>query len=447
MLYRLHNNILIVGLLAIGILTALSSREAFSLMTLFTVVAYTTHLLLLMTFSRDINASYSDKTLFITVFVYSLVLGLMTILLGHYYNGEKFLFEDPDAVFYYKEGLKSFDIGILENAKRIIRLYDYDDWGALLVSCVLMAIIPSEYFMNFFYVCIGALSAVYIYRIGKYFMPAIYAFLASLSYSTSSYLILFHCTFLKESFFIFLVLCSIYYFYKSVIDGNHLALIWAFLCTFSIVFYRPPLVAFIFMAYIAYFVVTQRGSALSLFLYMAIAVVLAASIAFMQSQVDTYTEGGNTDELMLENGSANYSVGFNFFVGWFVAFLGPFPTLFPAENADPKLINFFGAGLTYKAFIALPFCLGVYWAIKRFVIVMIPMTVFALLEIMAAAYILASFELRKVVLHVPFMYLLSFYGLYQMEDNEISETAKQYMTITFFAFAIGVLVLWNLIRV
>jgi hypothetical protein len=447
MLYRLHNDILIVGLLTICFLAALSSGKAFSLITPFTVVAYLTQLLLLMSFSRDMNASYSDKTMFVTVLVYGLVLSLLTIILAHYYNGDKFLFEDPDAVFYYKEGIKSADIGLIENAARIIRLYDFDDWGALLVSCFLMYFIPSPFFMNAFYVFIGAVSAVFLYRIGKYFMPEVYAFLASLAYSTSSYLILFHCTFLKESFFVFLVISAIYYFYRSIEDKNHLALIMVFFSVFSVFFYRPPLVAFFMMAYIAYYAITQRGTALSVFMYIMIAIGMVGSIAFMQSQVETYTEGGNTDELLLENGSANYSGGFNFFVGWFVAFLGPFPTLFPMEGADPKLINFFGAGLTYKAFIAIPFWVGLYWAIKRFEVVMIPMVVFAMAEILAAAYILASFELRKVLLHVPFMYIMSFYGLYQLENNKVNKTFVRYLTFSYFAFAIGVLVLWNLIRV
>ena len=78
---------------------------------------------------------------------------------------------------------------------------------------------------------------------------------------------------------------------------------------------------------------------------------------------------------------------------------------------------------------------------------MIPLLAFTLLEILAAGYILASFELRKVLLHVPFMYVLSFYGLYQMENNNVSKALKHYLTFTYLVVAIGVLVLWNLIRV
>lgn len=447
MLYRLHTNILIVGLLAIGFLAAMSSGNVLSLTTPFTLVAFVTQLLLLLSFSRDESASYSDKTLFTTVLVYDLLLGLLTIIVANFYNGEKFLFEDPDAVFYFKEGVRSVDIGLVENIERIIRNYGFDDWGALLLSSILMYIIPSAYFMNAFYVFIGAVTAVMLYRIGKYFMPEVYAFLASLAYSTSSFIVLFHCTFLKESFFVFLVICSIYFFCKSVHDGKHWALLPVMISLFGVFFFRPPLVAFLLVAFVFYYAVSQRGSAISVFLYMAIAIGLVASLAFLQSQVEHYTEGGNSDALLAENGSANYSGGFNVFVGWFVAFLGPFPTLFPKGTEDPRLIHFYGAGLTYKAFMALPIWAGVYWAIKRLEVVMIPLLAFTLLEILAAGYILASFELRKVLLHVPFMYVLSFYGLYQMENNNVSKALKHYLTFTYFVVAIGVLVLWNLIRV
>lgn len=447
MLYRLQYNILIVGLMAIAFFTAMSSGNVFCLITPFTVVAFVTQLALLLSFSRDENASYSDKTLFITVFIYDLLLGLLTIIIAHYYNGDKFLFEDPDAVFYYNEGLKSADIGLAENAERIINRFSFDDWGALLVSSVLMYLIPSEYFMNVFYIFISATSAVFLYRIGKYFMPEIYAFLASLAYCTSSFVVLFNCTYLKETFFVFLVISSIYFFLKSIADGNHMSLFMVFLCLFSILFFRPPLVAFLLVAFVSYYAITQRGSAISIFLYMAIALAMVASVAFMQTQIDHYTEGGDAEAVLAENGSANYSGGFNVFVGWFVACLGPFPTLFPKGTEDPRLIHFYGAGLTYKVFLSLPIWAGVYWAVKRFEVVMIPLIVFTLVEILAVGYIMASFELRKVILHVPFMYVLSYYGLYQLENNNINKTFKHYLNISYFVLAIGILILWNLIKV
>jgi 4-amino-4-deoxy-L-arabinose transferase-like glycosyltransferase len=325
--------------------------------------------------------------------------------------------------------------------------YPFDDWGALLLSNFMMALVPSNYFMNAFYVLTGALSAVLLFRLGKSVMPVSYAYLAALAYSTSSYLILFHCTYLKESFFTFLVVCAFYFFYEVIAHNKKKALIGVLFFLAIMVFFRPVVVAFLLMAFVAYYAVTMRGSAVSLFLYGALAVGIVVSLAFMQTQLDSYTSGGNTEEVLAESGSANYSGGFNFFVGWFASLFGPFPTIFPAESVGPVPMNFYGAGLIYKLFIVIPLWAGVFWAIKRFDLLMIPVIIFVLAEIAGAAFVLASFELRKVMLHMPFIYVIAFYGFYQNEKNELSKTLTSFMEFSGYAFAIGVLMLWTVIRV
>lgn len=447
MLYRLHNNIFIIGLLTLGFLAVMALNRAFCAMTAVTVLAFSTQLLLLLYFIRGERVSYSDKSLFLTVFIYSLCLGALIFINSYYYNGEKFLFDDPDAVFYYNQGLRATDLGFWENAKRILSRYEFDDWGALMLSNLVLSLYPSSFLMNFLYVLTGAGSAVLLFRIGRRFMPDVYAYVAGLSYGTSSYLILFHCTYLKESVFAFLVICSIYYFYEFLNEGGHKALVGTLLCVVSVVFFRPALVAFLLMSFMAYYAITKRGSAVSIFLYLIIVVGLVASMAFMQSQVDAYTEGGNREEILAESGSANYSGGFNFFVGWFVGLFGPFPTLFPTESVGPTPMVFYGAGLMYKLFLVIPLWTGVFFAVKSFNVRMIPMIMFTLVEIAATAYIMASLELRKVLLHIPFTYILAFYGLYRLEKSNFSYTYKHLSEVAGYAFAVGVLLLWTVVRV
>ena len=448
MLYRLHNNIFIIGLLTFGFLALIAANRAFYAITFFTLFAFITQVALLIWFSREENVSISDKTLFLSVLIYSVFLGGLIIFISYcFYGGEAFLFEDPDAVLYYKEGMRTLDLGFLENAKRIVTRFGFDDWGALLFSNFILSIIPSFYFMVAFYMFIGAITAVLLYKIGKCLMPDVYAFFAALAYGTSSYMMMFHCTYLKESFFVFLVTCALYYFYKSIVDGRHGALIIVFVFLIIIASYRPAVVFFLAVAFVAYYAVTQRGNAISVFLYGMIAVALVVSLAFLQSQMDHYTEGGDTEELLAENGSANYSGGFNYFVGWFSSFFGPFPSLFPTESVGPKNMNFYGAGLIYKSFLIIPLWIGVFYAIKRFDVKMIPLAAFVLVEMLATGYIMASFELRKVLVHIPFTYILSFYGLYYLNKSEMSETRKRLSEVSCYFLAIGILFLWNVIRV
>ena len=73
---------------------------------------------------------------------------------------------------------------------------------------------------------------------------------------------------------------------------------------------------------------------------------------------------------------------------------------------------------------------------------MIPIVAFILIGMFATGYVLASLELRKVMTHIPFTYIMAFYGLYRWNENE-----KNFITEpVFHLFAIGVLVLWTLVR-
>ena len=447
MLYRLHNNIFIVGMLILAALITLSKGRAWSAITVFTVYAFVTQLSLFVYFLRNPDVRYSEKALFLAVLVYTLLMGALVVVVGNYFGGEEYLFEDPDGLFYYEEGLKSNSMGLMGNMSRIVTEYEFDDWGALLFCSFVLWLVPSFYFVYFIYILTGAVAAIMLFRMGKHVMPEAYAFMAALAYSTSSYIVLFHCTCLKESFFVFLVISAMYYFYKSVALGDYRALLMVFLLIVVLLSYRAAVAAFLILGFTAYYAITQRGSAVSVFLYFFMAVGFVASLAFLQSQVDHYTEGGDSEQLLAENGSANYSGGFNYFVGWFVALLGPFPTLFPRAGEIPTTITFFGAGLMFKLFLAIPMWVGVYWAVRRFDILMVPILAFVLVEVLATGYIMASFELRKVLLHIPFTYTIAYYGLYQMETNDVGTNKKRLLEGVGYLFAFGVLFLWNVIKI
>ena len=447
MLYRLHSNIFIVGLLTLGFLTVMVPNRAFCVITPVTVFAFITQVALLIWHSSEDRVHYSEKSLFFIVLFYGLLLGSLIVVVSNYYGGEEFLFEDPDAVLYYKEGMKSVDYGFIENMKRYTTNHPFTDWGALTFSSFMLSLIPSFYFVNIFYIFTGAISAVLLFRIGKRFMSDSYAYLAALSYSTSSYLILFHCTFLKESLFVLLVIYVMYFFYKSIIDGKNGALLGVLVFVILVAFFRTAVVAFLLASLTCYYAVTQRGNAISIFLYGIIAVGLVGSMAYLQTQMEFYTAGGDRDVILAESGSANYSGGFNFFVGWFASLFGPFPTLFPTEALGPVTMNFYGAGLIYKLFLAIPIWVGIFFAVKNFDVIMIPLVVFVVIEIAASAYVMASLELRKVMLHIPFTYILAFYGLYQLEKNKTSIATKHLLEYTGHVMAVGILLLWNVIRV
>ena len=101
----------------------------------------------------------------------------------------------------------------------------------------------------------------------------------------------------------------------------------------------------------------------------------------------------------------------------------------------------------YKLFMAFPLWIGVFYAVKRFNLNIIPLLVFTLVEMAATGFIMASFELRKVLLHVPFTYIIAYYGIYQLEKSKVGEFNKRLLEFVGYALTIGILFLWNVIRV
>ena len=98
-------------------------------------------------------------------------------------------------------------------------------------------------------------------------------------------------------------------------------------------------------------------------------------------------------------------------------------------------------------FLVFPFWIGVFFSLRHFNIDIMPLIAFIMVEMLASGYILASLELRKVLPHIPFMYILSFYGFYQMEKYEMNNTIKRWIELAGYAFVLGILVLWNVIKV
>ncbi len=445
MLYKLHNTIFIVELLLFALLAVLASNRSFCAMTVGTIVAFASQVFLLIYFSQNKESLHTDWVLFLTVLVYYVLIGSLFMYISYFYDGDTFMLNKIDAWFYYQEGMKSTDLGFGENAGRIIRRFEADDWGALLTSAFLMSLVPVKEFANAIYMLCGAISVVMIYRMGRHFMPTVYAFEAALAYGTSSFMVFFHCAYLKESMFVFYVISAMYFFFRAAVENKYLSFIGAVICTAIVVFYRPAVAAFLMISFLGYYAITKRGTAFSLFLYVMIAGALAVSMVFLQDQVDKYAS--DSDAILFESSSSNYSGSVNFIVGWFVGLLGPFPTLFPMEKIGPELTNFYGAGLTYRMFLAIPFWIGVLFTIRRRNFDMIPILAFVLVEMLASTYVLASFELRKVILHVPFMFILSFYGLYQMEMSKKMVPFKQLVSLAGYALTVGVLIVWNVFRV
>ncbi len=417
-------------------------QRSFDLMAVGCIIAFVSQMSLLLYFTKENRFYYSEKTLFFVVFLYSLILGIIFMSLSYIYDNDTFMFNKSDAMLYYKGSIRAYDIGLLQNMAIIMRKKAFDDWGSYFFDSLLMSIIPNKLFLNFVYLLIGAISSVLLLRISRHYMPDIYAFVSALAYGTSSYIISFHCTFLKESLFVAIVICVMYFIIKLVHKESNYALICAIFFLSLLMFFRPAVAALIIISFFIYLAIRNHGSASSFFLYIGAAFILIISLRYMMDMADRYSSGAEEKLALSGNGKA-YSGGFNTFVNIFGGFFGPFPTIFTRQGEMPSSIQFYASGLIYRLFLIIPFFAGIYLIFKNKVLELLPIIVFILIEMLSTGIVHASLELRKVLPHIPFTYIVSFYGLSKWQENNIVKRIPEPLIYT---LAIGILLLWNVVK-
>lgn len=442
MLYRLQNNIFICCMIIFGLMACKLYQRAFDLITLGSLTAFVSQMALLLFFAKEERIVYSEKTLFFVVFLYSLMVGTIFMTVSYIYEGDTFLFSKADAMLYYEGSIRAYNVGFLENMAIIIRNWDFEDWGAFCFDSLLMSIIPDKLFLNFAYMLLGALSSVLLYRIGRHYMPDVYSFLGALAYGTSSFVIFFHCTFLKESLFVTIVICAMYNICKFFHKESNSASIGIVIFVGILFFFRPAVAAFIIMSCSIYYAVKLHGSALSLFIFLGVAVVFFVALQSMMNLADRYSSSAEV-KLMESGNDKAYSGGFNTFVNLFGGFCGPFPTIFTKLGGTPSPIQFYASGLTYKLFLILPFGTGIFCVFKNKVLELFPLVFFILVEMFACGMIVASLELRKVMPHIPLIYIISFYGLSKWQETWMNRRLPE---VLIFCLAIGILFLWNIVK-
>ncbi len=442
MLYRLQINIFICSLLTFCGMACWLHQRSFDLMTVGTLLSFISQMSLLLYFAKENRNTYSSKVLFVVVFLYSLVLGIILMALSYYYDGDTFMFNKGDAILYYKDSIRAHNVGFIENMNFIMKKWEFDDWGSFFFDSLLMSIIPDKLFLNFAYMICGAISSTLLFLIGRHYMPDAYAFVGAMAYGTSSYMVSFHCTFLKESLFVTLIIATMYNLCRLLNKESNFAPFGTIFFLTLLFFFRPAVAAFIIMSVSIYFAIKLRGSALSVFMYIAVFVVFIIALKSMMDIAERYSSGGD-EKLALSGNDKAYSGGFNTFVNLFGGFCGPFPTIFTRIGEMPSSIQFYASGLTYKLFLILPFWTGVYFVLKNKVFELLPIVVFVVVEMLACGMVVASLELRKVMPHIPFTYIVSFYGLSQWQGAKLLiRTSKQLV----YPLAIGILLLWNIIK-
>jgi hypothetical protein len=72
-----------------------------------------------------------------------------------------------------------------------------------------------------------------------------------------------------------------------------------------------------------------------------------------------------------------------------------------------------------------------------------PITIFILAEMLASGMVVASLDLRKVMPHISFTYIVSFYGLSKWQAEGVGKIIPE---VCIYVVAIGIMIMWNIVK-
>ena len=416
------------------------------LLNYFTFFGFISYYIMLQLSSSMSSINYKNKYyLWLEVFVYSFFFVLFYNVLSYYYNENFFSFNEGDALGYHFFTIEVIDNpSFIDGIKHYLERWDVADLGIILVLYPLYLIVQSNLILNFFYIFVGAFTALSIFNISRDFMTPKYAFMGALAYTLSSFALYFHSTGLKESFMVMITVLT-FDFYQRFSKANKIIYLVLFLVFGLMLFlFRPAIFAMILAAIgVSIFLSNKKGIVIKILPYL-IVVVSAILWQPLSVLVLTYMNGGY-DALIEAKNAEGLIIGgipFTYMVNILAQSVGPLPSLV-SEN-HMQVYN--SQGLIYRVLLAFPFWMGILYIFKTKNYIIYPLALFALIEMSALTFLFEGLELRKSMTQLPIVFIIAFWFLDQY-DGKIIKFKKKKRFKRFFYTSMSILFLfifyWN----
>ena len=393
----------------------LRSVNLYNILNMATFLSYA--YLLWMCVNKD-DAYFTNRRLWLTVFVYSLLFVGLYLLLSNYYTGNTFLFSYIDARVYERYSFHMKDMGFGEALKYISR-WSYDDWGAPMSMAFILKIVPSKLFLNFCYVLMNTIIALLMYDTGKMLgMSRKYAYMAALSFSIASYSIFIMGSFMKEETFELIIVLSMWGLYKYKVTSKLEYLLLGGVASFLIIFFRVPVALFVWLSYASLLLLGEE-SHIKKALFAILALVISVLVlGFWQYSVSRYANEGDVASSIKY---ASTSL-FQKLTGYVSILTGPFPTLYHITGAKLKYAPLCGPGLLFKFLLFLPYWKGLVYCVKSRAKALYPVYTFTLMNIIGLMAVL-RIDVRFALIGLPFFFLASFWYM-DKYDSDADETVR-----------------------
>ncbi len=417
MLERINQSYLLIALLLYTLLAFKISWE-YNFIYLYAISSVLMYSIVLYVNMHLDKQNYTTFNLALEVFFYVAFFIFLENSISYYYHNNFFTFSESDALFYHNSVKKLISMPFPKAIDYYLGYMGFDDLGIVLLLYPLYLIYPSNITLNIFYLFVAVITAMALFHLARNFLSTKYAFLASLSYSLSSFVLFFHATGLKESFMVMLVVIGFYLFYSFLKDKNIITLILSLLFLATLALFRPALIALILISFTLSTLLANKGGIITKILFVVLVLLLLAVHKSLIALFNSYTAGGIEELIRVREiqGMIKGGLVFTYLVNSISQAIGPLPTLFSPSKI---LTMFYAPGLIYRVLLAIPFWLGVFFIFKRKEIKLYPLFFFVFLEMFMLVFLIDGLELRITMPHLPFIFVLAFWFMDKFDRNEV----------------------------
>lgn len=387
---------------------------------------------------------YSEKNLIIITLTYSLFGVLFLNFFYFQQTGSFFSINAVDSYTYNNIAIEMNKYSFFKGIDYFFETgYSVGEFGACIYISTLYRIIESQLFVNLVNAfLLGYWGGILLFRIGRNFMSNKYAWFAALSFCTSSYIIFYESTGLKESLFTLLVIATFYHFFVYNNKRKTTNLVYSIFFGVTIIGFRPVVAGMILISIFTGILLSRNlrtRNIVLVFLSIFLFIFLLPIIETLFTQFSSFSNTINVKRHVVQDaGAENVAIG----AAFLSSFIGPLPTILARVGKEVNAI--YSMGLIFKIFITSYFYFGIFHIIKNKVTMFYPLVLMIFIEIISLLYIMESFQLRFHLMHLPFIYIISFYYIEQQKnyDSKIRYRNKKIISWMNVLFIL-VLFFWN----
>lgn len=386
---------------------------------------------------------YTKRNLCFIVFPSSIVISTLFKILSYSVNRDLYVFSKADAILYHSLSLKLSTMNFSESIDSVLSIsrLGFDDLGAFLWMSSIFRITPSLFFLNLSHCVIGTITALMLFNIGRFFMPRRYAFMASLAFSLSSYIITMHTLCLKETIMIFFIIASFHFFYFHLHTKRIGYCVLMIVCVFMVFMFRTPTALLLIFSFgLTYIILYAKGPAVLILGIVMIIVIGSTSI--YSYTYKRYLRGGDTEVILNRKKELAKGGGVvNQLADPIAAFTGPFPSI---KITNLKSGPLYSSGLLYRFLLSGPFFIGVVLAIKNRYFRIYPLLFFFLTNALGVSISVKGLETRLSIPHLAMMYIVAFWFLARYDYDFLPWKISKKCINGYFIGILCLCLLWNL---